>query len=118
MSGRVEQVDLGFEPTGWAEWDSVYYLLTTPCIRKDAAPFIDARRQSVNWTGLRRAGGVWSHGGRLLLALANNLWNSSGRPSVREMVDTLDDQNFARALRAIRIARGWRRSGLAPGGGA
>ena len=108
MSRPLGEIDLGFQPTGCSEWDSVYYVLTAPCIRRDAAPFIDVRRQSINWTGLRRAGRVWGHGGRLLLALAQNLWNSTGHPSVREMVDTFDDENFARAMRAIRIARGGR----------
>lgn len=112
MSRQVEELDPEFGFTGWSEWDSVYYLLTARCIRADAAPFIDARRQSVNWTGLRRVGRTWSHGARLMLALAQNLWNSSGHPSVRELVETLDDENFARALRAMRIARGWRASRL------
>ena len=110
------ELELGFCLTGWSEWDAVHYLLTAPCIRADAAPYIDERRQSINWTGLKRAGRVWSHGGRLLLALAQNLWNGSGHPSVREMVDTLDDENFPRALRAMRIARGWRGSGGGSGG--
>jgi len=113
---QAADLDVGFEPTGWAEWDSVHYVLTAPSIARDTARFIDVRRQSVNWTGLRRASRVWGHGARLLVALAHNLWNSTGHPSVREMVDILDNENFARALRAMRIARG-RRDGVLRFGG-
>ena len=92
--------------SGWREWDSVSYLLSAPCIASGAAPFVDVRRQSIDWTGLKRAGRVWSHGARLLVGLANNLWNSTGRVCVRELVDTLDAENFARVLRAIELSRG------------
>ncbi len=112
MRRPLEQVDPDFGFTGWSEWDSVHYLLAAPFIRTEAAPFIDARRQSVNWTGLRRVSRSWGHGARLFVALAQNLWNSTGHPSVRELVDTLDHENFGRALRAIVIARGRKNSGL------
>jgi hypothetical protein len=102
--------------TGWREWDSVLHLLSAPCLASEAAPFIDQRRQSIDWTGLRRAGRSWSHAGRLLLGLAHNLWNSTGHICVRELVDTLDEANFARALQALAIARGRPRAAVAGGG--
>ena len=101
--------DLGFEPTGWSEWDSVAAILAR-VPRFGLGPklirFMDAERHSIDWDGIDAE--YRSHGEQLLVDLAHNLWNQGACPSVLELVATLDDDNFALALRAIKIRRSWR----------
>jgi len=98
-------------PTGWSEWDSVVYLLGCPILRaKKAVRFVELEALSIDWDGLEEASAAWSHGERLMVALARDLWNSCGGLSMREFAATLDDANFSQALRAIELARGRRDS--------
>jgi hypothetical protein len=109
VSGAAGEAEAGFAPTGWSEWDSVIYLLGAPILRaKKAFRFVNAERLSIDWDGLVEASAPWSHGERLMVALAHDLWNSAGGLSMKEFAATLDDANFSRALRAIEIARGRR----------
>ncbi|HEU5003447.1 MAG TPA: hypothetical protein VFW71_11810 [Actinomycetota bacterium] len=94
--------------TGWAEWDSVTYLLASPLLAGKLGPFVDVTGYSVDIEALVEASGAWSHAEQLFVALAADLWRATGAVSVRELVATLDDANFARALAAIEIARGAR----------
>ena len=99
--------DLGFEPTGWSEWDSVACILArVPLLGPKLIRFLDADRHSIDWDGVDAE--YPSHGEQLLVDLAHNLWNQGACPSVAELVATLDDDNFALALRAIKIRRRWR----------
>ena len=94
-------------PTGWSEWDAVAYLLAgIPLFGQKAIRFMDEETSSVDWEGLEAEDR--SHGEQLMVELAHNLWNGGACPSVKELVATLDDDNFARALHAIGIARRWR----------
>jgi hypothetical protein len=93
--------------TGWREWDAACSVLLAPAVAAKVAGFVDVASQEIDVAGLLDAAGAWSHGERLLVELACNLWNGAETPSVRELVATLDDANFVRALRAIGIARGW-----------
>ena len=107
ITGRDCEADPA--PTGWSEWDSVVYLLGTPILRaKKALWFVDVENYSIDWDGLEEASAAWSHGERLMVALAHDLWNSCGGLSMREFAATLDDANFSQALRAIELARGRR----------
>jgi hypothetical protein len=107
--GEPGDEDLGFEPTGWSEWDSVAAILAR-IPRFGLGPklirFMDAERHSIDWDGIDAE--YRSHGEQLLVDLARNLWSGEARPSVLELVATLDDDNFALALRAIKIRRSWR----------
>jgi hypothetical protein len=97
------QRDLGFEPTGWSEWDAVACILArVPKLTR----FMDTERLSIDWEGIDAE--YLSHGEQLLADLAHNLWNQGACPSVLEMVATLDDESFALALRAMKIRRGGR----------
>jgi hypothetical protein len=107
--GEPGDEDLGFEATGWSEWDSVAAILAR-IPRFGLGPklirFMDAERYSIDWDGIDAE--YRSHGEQLLVDLAHNLWSGEARPSVLELVATLDDDNFALALRAIKIRRSWR----------
>jgi hypothetical protein len=99
--------DLGFEPTGWSEWDSVAVILARiPRFGPKLIHFMDGDRLSIDWDGIDAE--YRSHGEQLLVDLAHNLWNRGACPSVLDLVATLDDDNFALALRAIKIRRGGR----------
>ena len=99
--------DLGFEPTGRSEWDSVACILAkVPLFGPKLIRFMDADRYSIDWDGIDAEDR--SHGEQLLVDLAHNLWNRGATPSVLDLVATLDDDNFALAIRAIKIRRGGR----------
>ena len=99
--------DLGFEPTGWSEWDSVAAILArVPRYGPKLIRFMDTERLSIDWDGIDAE--CHAHSEQLLVDLARNLWNRSACPSVLDLVATLDDDNFALALRAIKIRRSWR----------
>ena len=99
--------DLGFEATGWAEWDSVAVILARiPRFGPKLIRFMNTERRSIDWEGIDAENR--SHGEQLLVDLAHNLWNRGACPSVLDLVATLDDDNFALALRAIKIRRTWR----------
>ena len=105
--GEPGDEDLGFEPTGWSEWDSVAAILArVPRFGPKLIRFMDADRYSIDWEGIDAE--YRSHGEQLLVDLARNLWKGRPSPSVLDLVATLDDDNFALALRAMRIRRGWR----------
>jgi hypothetical protein len=110
--GEPGDEDLGFEATGWSEWDSVAAILAR-IPRFGLGPklirFMDAERHSIDWDGIDAE--YRSHGEQLLVDLARNLWSGEACPSVLELVATLDDDNFALALRAIQIRRNWRGEG-------
>jgi hypothetical protein len=93
--------------TGWREWDAAFSVLLAPVVAAKVACFVDTAAREIDVPGLLEAAGAWSHGERLLVELACNLWNGAETPSVRALVVTLDDANFVRVLRAIGIARGW-----------
>ena len=107
--GEPGDDDLDFEPTGWSEWDSVAAILAK-IPRFGLGPklirFMDAERHSIDWDGIDAE--YRSHGEQLLVDLAHNLWSGGARPCVLDLVATLDDDNFALALRAIKIRRSWR----------
>ncbi|MCU1449645.1 MAG: hypothetical protein JWP02_1815 [Acidimicrobiales bacterium] len=97
--------DLGFEPTGWSEWDSVAVILArVPRFGPKLIRFMDTDPLSIDWDAVDAEDR--SHGEQLLVDLAHNLWNRGACPSVVDLVATLDDDNFALALRAIKIRRG------------
>ena len=105
--GEPGNEDLGFEATGWSEWDSVAVILArVPRFGPKLIRFMDADRHSIDWDAIHAE--YRSHGEQLLVDLAHNLWNQDRCPSILELVATLDDDNFALALRAIKIRRGWR----------
>jgi hypothetical protein len=107
--GEPGDEDLGFEATGWSEWDSVAAILAR-IPRFGLGPklirFMDAERHSIDWDGIDAE--YRSHGEQLLVDLAHNLWNRGATPSVLDLVATLDDDNFALAIQAIKIRRSWR----------
>ena len=99
--------DLGFEPTGWSEWDSVACILArVPLFGPKLIRFMDTERCSIDWDAIDAED--HSHGEQLLVDLAHNLWNQGACPSVLDLVATLDDDNFILALRAMKIRRNWR----------
>jgi hypothetical protein len=99
--------DLGFEATGWSEWDSVAAILARiPRHGPKFIRFMDTDRQSIDWEAIDAE--CYAHSEQLLVDLARNLWNRGACPSVLDLVATLDDDNFALALRAIKIRRRWR----------
>ena len=105
--GEPGDEDLGFEATGWSEWDSVAAILArVPLFGPKLIRFMDAERHSIDWEGIDAE--YRSHGEQLLVDLARNLWSGGACPSVLDLVATLDDDNFALALRAIKIRRSWR----------
>ena len=105
--GEPGDGDLGFETTGRSEWDSVAAILArVPLFGPKLIRFMDADRYSIDWDGIDAE--YRSHGEQLLVDLARNLWSGEACPSVLELVATLDDDNFALALRAMKIRRRWR----------
>jgi hypothetical protein len=105
--GEPRGKDLGSKPTGWSEWDSVAAILArVPLFGPKLIRFMDNERLSIDWDGIDAEDR--SHDEQLLVDLAHNLWNRGACPSVLDLVATLDDDNFALAMRAMRIRRGWR----------
>ena len=101
--------------TSRRQWESVVHVLAAPMFAHKTAQFLDPATTSADIEGLVGAAEVWSHGEQLMVALAADLWD--GREvSVRALCTTLDDCNFARALEALRVARGCRESFASSGG--
>lgn len=95
------------ELTGWSEWDAVACILgAVPLFGpKWSTRFMDPEDYIIDFEAIEAS--CYAHSERLLYELARNLWDASATPSVRELVNTLDDNNFELALRAMRIARRW-----------
>ena len=99
--------EAGIVPAGDAEWDAVACILATlPRFGPKLCRFMDAKRRRIDWDAVDAS--CYSHGEQLLVGLARNLWDGSECPGALELVATLDDDNFALALRAMRIRRDWR----------
>lgn len=98
---------------GWvwqdSQWASAVHVLLAQCIRHKALRFVDFEGASIDWERLTQAAGPWSHGERLLVKVAANLWGGRAPVNLRELLVTLDDCNFARVMQAIRLFRGVRR---------
>jgi hypothetical protein len=77
-----------------------------PASARSSSASWDTERRSIDWDRIDAE--YRSHGEQLLVDLADNLWNRGACPSVLDLVATLDDDNFALALRAMKIQRGWR----------
>lgn len=104
----------GYVETGWREWDAVAYLLAAPMLGTKFTRYMDPVRSTIDFDAIEAK--AFSHAEALLVALARNFWSSgSPSPSIKELVATLDDANFARVMTGIGILRGHpRNDGLRP----
>ena len=86
------------------EYDAVRHLLTEPRIAARTAAHIGD--DSFDFAGLERAAETWSGGERLLVRIAEELWNAEKRTGLWELVQRLDRHNFDRVLETLEIAKG------------
>lgn len=94
------------ERTGWGEWDAAVHLLTAPLFHGRNVGHIHPDRRIIDWNQLLDQ--PWSASEALLVLAAHDLWNGDGDVNLYDLVNRLDDTNFARLLEAIRLARGRR----------
>ena len=103
---------------GNREFDAAAHLLRAPIIGHRTARFIDEAHQSIEFMELLKHSAPWSHGERILVDVALDLWNGLTRAyvldeaplgteaiSLGEILSTLDDGNLTLVLEAARIRR-------------
>lgn len=99
---------------------AVYVLLEPRTLRDRVVPYMSWERQEIDFDGLVAASREWSRSERLLLQVAQDLWNGNADASLGELVTVLDQTNLQIVLDAIAIRRGLgvhTPAGLASGGG-
>jgi hypothetical protein len=94
------------ELTGWSEYDAAVHVLTAPQLDVRTARFIGER--SIAFDELLETSHTWSHGERLLVEAALDLWNGKAHEvnpyfGLRELVDTLDVDNLQRVIDGVLI---------------
>lgn len=90
------------------EWAAALHVLDGRVLRrKDVRQWVDFDRRTIEFPTLLEAAGPWSHGERLLVQVAADLFNGSGETRLNELLQTLDDENLALVLEAIRLRRRW-----------
>lgn len=88
-------------------WRCFLWLATVrPAIWERVAPSVNLQRATVDWPTIR--GGYWSHGERLILEVAQALYEGEGRPDLLALTG-LDDDLWAEVLHALEMYRGGRR---------
>jgi hypothetical protein len=86
------------------DYDAVRHVLSAPQIAARTAGYIG--RDDFDFAGLTRETETMSSGEKLLVEIANDLWNAKRVVGVCDLVRRLDQTNFDRVLAAFRIARG------------
>ena len=93
--------------TGWDRQGlAATYLLAAPMLRGRADKWIDFERHEIDFEAM--LDNSWSHGERVMISAAYDLFNAGERVALDELVSTLDDFNLQLVLDAISIRRGWR----------
>ena len=95
--------------SGWNELDAAVHVLSDPLIRDRCERFVSF--QGVEWDDLLSASEHWSHGERLLVLAALDLWNGRAHEldeqfGLRRLVSTLDAVRLERVIEGVRILCG------------
>ena len=83
---------------------AVQYILTSPPIASRTAPYIGG--DDFDWPGLLAAAETMSGGERLLLRIAQDLWEGKSTAAVWEIPRKLSQSSFERVLLALRWCHG------------
>lgn len=90
-------------------WDrqglAATWLLAAPILGGRVERWIDFEHHEIDFSRMLDNG--WSHGERLMIRAANDLFNGDERVGLDELLSTLDDTNLRIVLDAIAIRRGW-----------
>jgi hypothetical protein len=86
------------------DYQAVRHVLSPPLIAARTGPYIG--RQDFDFAGLARETETMSTGEKLLVDIADDLWNARRAVGVCDLVRKLDSRNFLRVIEAFRIARG------------
>lgn len=90
-------------------WDrqglAATWILAAPMLNGRVEPWIDLERHEIDFARMLANG--WSHGERLMIMAANDLFNGDQAVGLDDLVSTLDDHNLEIVLDAIEIRRGW-----------
>lgn len=98
-----------------SRWDAqgraATWILASPIFARGQGRYrvdrwIDFEEHSIDFSRMLEE--PWSHGERLMILAANDLYNGDRSAPLDELVSTLDDSNLTVVLDAIKIRRGWR----------
>lgn len=97
--------------TGWSEFDAAVHVLRDPLIAAHTGQFISFTPPGIRFDLLLEDSMRWSHGERLLVLAALDLWNGGaqqlGEPyGWRELANTLAFEHVERVFDAVRILCG------------
>lgn len=92
-----------------SRWDrqglAATYILAAPILGGRVERWIDFKHHEIDFS--RMLDNEWSHGERLMIQAANDLYNGDRAVGLDELASTLDDRNLRTILDAIKIRRGW-----------
>jgi len=81
------------------------HILGGGLLRHKVERYVDLEAQEIDCQGLLEASRPWSHGERLMVQVACDMYNGSGGAILSELLDTLDDENLDLVLEAVKIKR-------------
>ena len=95
----------GVDP-GDRELAATLHVLAAPFFHSRVERYVDVAERQIDFVALLAL--PWSDGEQAMIELACALWGHAtlADPRVGDLVRGLDDENFDRALQAIRIRRG------------
>lgn len=82
-------------------WRATLFLLSSPLLARRCAKYVE--RQKILFPRLMEESRPWSSGEKALVKLAAALFNNSWKIDVNDIFWSLDDDNTALALEAIKI---------------
>lgn len=90
------------------EWASTVHSMQAPALLgKDMlASYVDFDRRSIDWERIAEESPRWSHGEKLLIGVAWDMWRGRGETALWDLVGTLDAANLAHVITTVQIRRG------------
>lgn len=89
--------------TSSPEFTAVRHILTSPSIAARCAAHVG--EEEFDWAGLNAAAETMSGGERVLVRIAQDLWEATGLVPVSELPRRLDGRNLSRVLDALVLYR-------------
>lgn len=87
-----------------ADWTACLYLMTaSDSVWRMIRKHVNLQRHEIEWRKVRKL--TLSSGEMFLMNLAQQLYNNSGEVDLSALWETLDDQNYQLAIRALHVRR-------------